>query len=379
MQSKKIKVLVVDDSSLFRQMIIQHLSAQPGIEVIGFAINAYDAKNKIPVLKPDVMTLDVEMPGLNGIEFLKQLLPINPIPVVLVSSLNLSVFDALSAGAVDFVRKPDMSASNSKSVFFSSLISKIRAASISKVRMSVRPTLSSNMPSSNMPVSGTSRQSMTGHTPKPQNPLLQKMPSKPMPFPPLSRSVLDSTIIGLGASTGGTEATLAVLEKLPANIPGIVITQHMPEGFTEMYAQRLNRICSMEVREAKNGDEIHPGLALIAPGGKQMEVVRSGRSYMVQVHPGAKVSGHCPSVDVLFSSIAKNVLINKVGIIMTGMGRDGADGLLSMRQSGAFTIGQDKESCVVYGMPMVAYNIGAVCTQASCDNIPSVLMNHLKK
>ena len=200
-----------------------------------------------------------------------------------------------------------------------------------------------------------------------------------LPFPPLSRSVLDSTIIGLGASTGGTEATLAVLEKLPANIPGIVITQHMPEGFTEMYAQRLNRICSMEVREAKNGDEIHPGLALIAPGGKQMEVVRSGRSYMVQVHPGAKVSGHCPSVDVLFSSIAKNVLINKVGIIMTGMGRDGADGLLSMRQSGAFTIGQDKESCVVYGMPMVAYNIGAVCTQASCDNIPSVLMNHLKK
>ncbi len=163
MQSKKIKVLVVDDSSLFRQMIIQHLSAQPGIEVIGFAINAYDAKNKIPVLKPDVMTLDVEMPGLNGIEFLKQLLPINPIPVVLVSSLNLSVFDALSAGAVDFVRKPDMSASNSKSVFFSSLISKIRAASISKVRMSVRPSLSSNMP-----VSGTSRQSMTGHTPKPQ-------------------------------------------------------------------------------------------------------------------------------------------------------------------------------------------------------------------
>ena len=374
MLSKKIKVLVVDDSSLFRQMIIQHLSAQPGIEVIGFAINAYDAKNKIPVLKPDVMTLDVEMPGLNGIEFLKQLLPVNPIPVVLVSSLNLSVFDALSAGAVDFVRKPDMSASNSKSVFFSSLISKIRAASVSKVRMSARPPLSSNTP-----VSGTSRQGMTGLAQKPQNPLLQKMPSKPMPFPPLSRSVLDSTIIGLGASTGGTEATLAVLEKLPADIPGIVITQHMPEGFTEMYAQRLNRICNMEVREAKNGDAIHPGLALIAPGGKQMEVVRSGRSYMVQVHPGAKVSGHCPSVAVLFSSIAKNVLINKVGIIMTGMGRDGADGLLSMRQSGAFTIGQDKESCVVYGMPMVAYNIGAVCTQASCDNIPSVLMNHLKK
>ena len=145
-----------------------------------------------------------------------------------------------------------------------------------------------------------------------------------------------------------------------------------------MYAQRLNRICNMEVREAKNGDVIRPGLALIAPGAKQMEVTRSGRNYTVQCRPGAKVSGHCPSVDVLFNSIASNVAVNKVGIIMTGMGRDGADGLLKMRQNGAFTIGQDKESCVVYGMPMVAYNIGAVCTQASCENIASVLMNHLK-
>ena len=202
---------------------------------------------------------------------------------------------------------------------------------------------------------------------------------KPMPFPPLPRNVLDSTIIGLGASTGGTEATLAVLQKLPAGMPGIVITQHMPEGFTEMYAQRLNRICSLEVKEAKNGDIIRPGLALIAPGGKQMEVVRSGRNYIVQCRPGAKVSGHRPSVNVLFNSIAENVAINKVGIIMTGMGSDGADGLLNMRKKGAFTIGQDKDSCVVYGMPMVAFNIGAVCTQASCDNIPSVLLNHLKK
>lgn len=364
--AKIIKVLVVDDSSLFRQMIINHLSAQPGIEVVGYAINAYDAKKKIPLLKPDVLTLDVEMPGLNGIEFLKQLLPTNPIPVVLVSSLNLSVFDALSAGAVDFVRKPDMSASNSKDTFFSSLVPKIRAASISKVR----PARQSSMAS---PAGGVSFSNAPGHMVQSQAPV------KPMPFPPLPRTVLDSTIIGLGASTGGTEATLAVLQKLPANIPGIVITQHMPEGFTSMYAQRLNRICSMEVREAKNGDIIQPGLALIAPGGKQMEVMRSGRNYIVQCRTGAKVSGHCPSVNVLFDSIAKNVVINKVGIIMTGMGSDGADGLLKMRKSGAFTIGQDKDSCVVYGMPMVAYNIGAVCTQASCDNIPSVLLNHLKK
>ncbi len=361
--SNTIKVLVVDDSSLFRQMIIQHLSSQPGIEVIGYAINAYDASQKVPRLEPDVLTLDVEMPGLSGIDFLKQLLPKKPIPVVLVSSLNLSVFDALSAGAVDFVRKPDMSAHNSKETFFSSLTAKVRAASKAKVRINRQNTgipAAPNTPNkSNIPnVSGGS--------------------VKPMPFPPLPRNVLDSTIIGLGASTGGTEATLAVLQKLPANMPGIVITQHMPEGFTEMYAQRLNRICSLEVKEAKNGDIIRPGLALIAPGGKQMEVVRSGRNYIVQCRPGAKVSGHRPSVNVLFNSIAENVAINKVGIIMTGMGSDGADGLLNMRKKGAFTIGQDKDSCVVYGMPMVAFNIGAVCTQASCDNIPSVLLNHLK-
>lgn len=365
MSTNKIKVLIVDDSSLFRQMIIQHLSSQPNMEVVGYAINAYDAQRKIPLLKPDVLTLDVEMPGLSGIDFLKQLLPKNPIPVVLVSSLNLSVFDALSAGAVDFVRKPDMSMSNSKNTFFSSLTAKVRAASMAKVRIA-RQT--NTAPAGNTSSSASSRMPMQAQT-----------AVKPMPFPPLSRMVLDSTIIGIGASTGGTEATLAVLQKLPANVPGIVVTQHMPEGFTAMYAQRLDRICSMEVREAKNGDIIRPGLALIAPGGKQMEVIRSGHNYIVQCHPGAKVSGHAPSVDVLFSSIAKNVLINKVGIIMTGMGRDGADGLLKMRQGGAFTIGQDKESCIVYGMPMVAYNIGAVCTQASLDNIPSVLMNHLKK
>lgn len=353
MYQKKIKVLVVDDSSLFRQMIIQSLSSHPNIVVVGFAINAYDAKQKIPRLKPDVMTLDVEMPGMNGIEFLKQLLPKNPIPVILVSSLNLNVFDALSAGAVDFVHKPDMSVHNSKEAFFASLATKVNVAAMAKVR-----SCRSSAPSS-------------GSSPSPA--------SRAMPFPPLSRTVLDSTIIGIGASTGGTEATLAVLKKLPADIPGIVITQHMPEGFTAMYAQRLNRICNMEVREAKNGDAIRPGLALIAPGSMQMEVIRSGRGYAVSCHPGEKVSGHCPSVDVLFSSIAKNVSIRKVGIIMTGMGRDGADGLLKMRQKGAFTIGQDKESCVVYGMPMVAYNIGAVAAQSSCENIPSVLMNHLGK
>ncbi len=189
---------------------------------------------------------------------------------------------------------------------------------------------------------------------------------------------LDHTIIGLGASTGGTEATLEVMKRLPADIPGMVIVQHMPPGFTAMYAQRLNRLCAMEVREAKNGDEIRRGLALVAPADLQARVVRMGSRYTLACQPGEKVSGHRPSVDALFTSMAAQVKCHMVGIIMTGMGRDGASGLLEMRKAGAYTIGQDKESCVVYGMPGVAQEIGAVKIQASCENIAAVLMQHLK-
>lgn len=353
MPSKTIKVFVVDDSSLFRKMIIDYLSSCPDIQVVGYAFNAYDARKKIPLLKPDVITMDVEMPGLNGIDFLKDFLPLHPIPVVLVSSLNLNVFDVLSAGAVDFVRKPDMNIV-SKEQFFSALNSKIHIASFAKVRCASRKRTTSTAAST---------------TTAPKKPLFA---GKQLSF--------RSTVIALGASTGGTEATLTVLKQLPADIPGMVITQHMPEGFTAMYAQRLNKLCQMEVREAKNGDQIRPGLVLIAPGSQQMEVVRSASGgYAVRCFSGQKVSGHMPSVDVLFRSVAKNVVGNKIGIIMTGMGKDGAEGLLEMRKKGAFTIGQDKASCVVYGMPMVAYNIGAVSIQASCEQIPSVLLNHLKK
>ena len=194
----------------------------------------------------------------------------------------------------------------------------------------------------------------------------------------LSSHVLDNVIIGLGASTGGTEATLEVMKRLPADTPGMVIVQHMPVGFTKMYADRLNRLCQMEVREAVNGDEIHRGLALIAPADYQARVVRMGSRYTLACQSGEKVSGHRPSVDVLFSSMATSVKCPMVGIIMTGMGRDGATGLLQMRQAGAYTIGQDQDSCVVYGMPAVAKEIGAVTVQASCENIASVLMTHLK-
>lgn len=345
---RKIRVLVVDDSAVARAFLIKGLSVYPYIEVVGYAINALDATAKIQRLNPDVMTLDVEMPGTNGIDFLGQLMPEHPLPVILVSSLNLRVFDALAAGAVDFVRKPD--GVESRDAFLRALAQKIVVASRAKVAPCRRAAARQAVPA--------------------------------VPAAMLGRGSglidLDHTIIGLGASTGGTEATLEVLKRLPADIPGMVIVQHMPKGFTGMYAQRLNKLCAMEVREAKNGDEIHRGLALIAPADLQARVVRMGTRYTLACQPGDKVSGHRPSVDALFSSMAAQVKCHMVGIIMTGMGRDGASGLLEMRRAGAYTIGQDKESCVVYGMPGVAHDIGAVMIQASCENIAPVLLQHLK-
>ena len=339
---KKIRVMVVDDSALARNLIIQGLSAHPRIEIAGYAINTLDAKQKLPRLRPDVVTMDVEMPGQSGIDFLKEYLPTHPVPVILVSSLNLKVFDALNAGAVDFVRKPDVQ--ESKEVFISNLTQKVLVASMARPRSA---------------------------------PL--RSPSIAVATPNLGGGpALDRVLVGLGASTGGTEATLEVMRRLPADIPPMVIVQHMPKGFTQMYADRLNRICKMEVREARNGDELHRGLALVAPADLQCRVVRIGEKYTVSCTPGEKVSGHRPSVDAMFHSMAEVVRCKMVGIIMTGMGQDGAAGLLEMRKKGAYTIGQDKESSVVYGMPMVANDIGAVCVQASCDNVANVLLRHLK-
>ncbi len=341
MQPKKVRVLVVDDSLVARKMIIDGLNAFANIEVIGYAINAVDAKQKVMRLQPDVMTCDVQMPGMSGLEFLRALLPEYPLPVVLVSSLNLGVFDALHVGAVDFVRKPD--GTQSTDSFIRALAQKVMVASHARVR----------------------RQAPE--------------PAGAGPAPALG-TMSGQCIIGLGASTGGTEATLEVMKRLPADIPGMVIVQHMPVGFTKMYADRLDRLCSMEVREAKNGDEIRRGLALIAPADFQCRVQRNAAGgYYVSCLPGEKVSGHRPSVDALFHSMAENVRCTMLGVIMTGMGADGAKGLLAMRQKGAYTIGQDQKSCVVYGMPNAAYKLGAVCEQASCENIASVLLRRLKR
>ena len=346
---KKIRVLVVDDSIFFGKLLCEKLSAYSYIEVIGHALNAYDAKNKIQTLKPDVLTLDVEMPQINGIEFLKKLIPINPIPVVLVSSLNLNVFEALQAGAVDFVKKPDLN--TNASTFINELALKINIASRAKVKK-IYPN---NLQSSTL-------------TEKIHAPLTSL----------INAQFNHSAIIAIGASTGGTEAILAVLKDLPAKCPPILVVQHMPVDFTNMYAERLNKICKMEVKEAKSGDVVRQGLVLIAPGNMHMKIIKIQDKYSVSCFLGEKVSGHMPSVDVLFNSMAEIVKKNAIGIILTGMGKDGANGLLKMRQNGAFTIGQDKQTCIVYGMPMVAKEIGAVEKQAPLEHISDILKKHLR-
>ncbi len=376
MAVKKIKVLIIDDSRVFVNFLTKELpETDDRIEIVGYAMSASEAMGKISRLNPDVITLDVEMPRTNGIDFLKELLPKHLIPVILVSSLNVGVFDALSNGAVDFVKKPDMSRNYSTKLFVQNLASKIVIASNATVKLPrVFRGSSVLKKSAAQPAAGASGSAASSiRKPVLPNVGICKLNGN-------NSLKLNSTIIALGASTGGTEATLQVLERLPADIPGMVITQHMPEGFTGMYAQRLNRLCKMEVKEAVNGDIIKRGRVLIAPGGdNHMRVVHLGGKYTVRVSPGEKVNGHRPSVDVLFKSVAQTVKGNAVGIILTGMGQDGAYGLLDMRNAGAYTIGQDKESCVVYGMPMVAQNIGAVCIQSSCTNIPSVLINYLNK
>lgn len=370
---KKTRVMVVDDSVMFRTLLINALSADPRFDVVGFAINAMDAMNKISLYKPEVLTLDIEMPGMTGLEFLKKLLPKHPIPVVLVSSLNVKVFDALAAGAVDFVRKPDDQNHIRRDAFLATLINKVVVASHSRVRL---PTAEGFIIADGAVTQKTSGGMRRFSAPAPATGLtaggrtVGNLPLK-------GASFSDDMVLAIGASTGGTEAILAVMQQFPAKMPGIVITQHMPPGFTAMYAERLNRLCKVEVREAKHGDRVQPGLALLAPGGMQMRLVRMGNGYSVSCMGTEKVSGHCPSVDVLFDSVASIARNKAIGVILTGMGADGAAGMLRMRKNGAYTIGQDKESCVVYGMPMEAYKIGAVCTQVSLNAVASTVIARL--
>lgn len=350
---KKVRVLIVDDSLFFRKVLSDGLEKEKDIQVIGTAIDVDDAKVKIKALKPDVLTLDVEMPKMNGIEFLKQLMQTEPLPVIMVSGVNVRVFDTLAAGAVDFVKKPQSKSLADMDQFFKELSNKIKIASVAELKTKKNKPVNASVPGA------------------PVKKIFNSM---------IPKTVQDRYVIAIGASTGGTEAILEVLQPLPKDMPGIVVTQHMPTGFTKMYAERANRLCALEVKEAEDHDLIQPGRVLIAPGGMQMTVVkRPNGGYAVRCQPGEKVSGHCPSVDVLFQSVADKVRQDALGVILTGMGSDGAKGLLNMRMNGAYTIGQDKESSVVYGMPMVAFNSGAVCKQVSCGNISDEILQYLRR
>ena len=328
-----IKVLIVEDSIVFRELLVQNLGKDPAIQIVATARDPFEARDLILKHHPDVMTLDVELPRMSGIDFLKRLIPQYPLPVVVISSLSDKVFDAMNAGAVDFVAKPAVSSRKQLEDFIKNeLLVKIKIASSARIG-NVKKTVMMNQVQHRLESQG-------------------------------------NLIVAIGASTGGTEATSAVVRQFGADIPGIVCVQHMPPGFTQMYAKRLNDESKLCVKEAETGDRVLPGHMVIAPGGdRHMQLVKVGNNYQVEVKPGPRVNGHCPSVDVLFDSVARTAGADAVGIILTGMGGDGAKGLLAMRRAGARTIGQDESTCVVYGMPKVAYELGAVQYQEKLSDI----------
>ena len=319
---RPIRVLIVEDSIVFRELLVQNLKKDPAI-----------ARDAILACKPDVMTLDVELPRMSGIEFLRKLMPQYPLPVVVISSLSDKVFDALNAGAVDFVAKPAVSSRTQLEDFIrNELLVKIKIASTAKISNIKKTVMAQEQQQLN--VKG------------------------------------QELVVAIGASTGGTEAIFDVVKNYGTDIPGIVVVQHMPPGFTKMYAKRLNDQCRIRAKEAQTGDRVLPGTLLLAPGGDMhMHLVKVNGVYQVEIKRGPRVNGHCPSVDVLFESVAKVAGPKAVGIILTGMGGDGAKGLLQMRKAGARTIGQDESTCVVYGMPKVAYDLGAVEHQEKLSDI----------
>ncbi len=346
---KKIRVLIVDDSALVRQILSDGLSKDENLEVVGSATDPYMARDMIVKLRPDVLTLDVEMPKMDGVEFLRKLMPQYPLPVVMVSSLTQKgkqvTLDALDAGAVDFVTKPTANLKDGLNSLIMELRTKVKIASTANV---------SHWKNKPVPMSRPSIQSSAA----------------------LSETTLK--VIAIGASTGGTEAIKKVIDMFPRTSPGVVIVQHMPAGFTKLYADRLNQSCQMEVVEAQDGDRVVPGKVLIAPGGFHMTVRRVGGEYIVDCKAGDKVNGHCPSVSVLFDSVAKHVGANAVGVILTGMGGDGADGMKVMRDAGSFNIAQDEKTSVIFGMPKVAIDKGGVNEILPLDKIPERVFLYLK-
>ncbi|WP_136255294.1 MULTISPECIES: protein-glutamate methylesterase/protein-glutamine glutaminase [Halomonadaceae] len=341
MTSARIKVLCVDDSALIRDLLSEIINAQPDMEVVAVAPDPIVARDLIKQHNPDVLTLDVEMPRMDGLDFLERLMRLRPMPVLMVSSLTQSgsevTLRALELGALDFLAKPSMGIRNGMMEYGDLIAEKLRAAARS------RP-----------------RQARAKDRPAPQT--LQA---------PL---VSSEKLLIIGASTGGTEAIRNVLEPLPSNAPAILITQHMPGGFTRSFAERLDKLCRIRVKEASDGERVLPGHAYIAPGDQHLKLARSGANYVVRLDDGPPVNRHRPSVDVLFDSAAQQAGRNAIGVLLTGMGKDGAAGLLAMRKAGAATVAQDEASCVVFGMPREAIALGAADEVLPLEDIAPRLM-----
>jgi two-component system, chemotaxis family, protein-glutamate methylesterase/glutaminase len=339
----KIRCLVVDDSALVRQMLTEFLNSDGDIEVVGWAPDPYVAREKIKELNPDVMTLDIEMPRMDGLSFLEKVMSLRPMPVVLVSSLTQKGADAairaLELGAVDYVGKPLIGVKEGFEALRGELVEKVKSAARAKVKAFDRQRQSARAP-----IAFDHRLSSEGR------------------------------VVAVGASTGGVEALYALITSLPANAPGMLVTQHMPAGFTSSFAGRLNEHSAMTVSEAKDGDRVLPGHVFIAPGNLHLALVRNGANYRCAIRDGERVSGHRPSVDVLFRSFAEAASGNAAGVILTGMGNDGAKGLLEMRKAGAFTIGQDESSSLIYGMPKAAKQAGGVVKEMDLTKIGQELL-----
>jgi two-component system, chemotaxis family, protein-glutamate methylesterase/glutaminase len=337
---RKIKVLIVDDSALVRKMLAEFLSSDPGIEVVGTAPDAFVAREKIKALNPDVLTLDVEMPKMDGVTFLRNLMRLRPMPVVMVSSLTEHgaeiTLDALAVGAVDYLPKPKVDLAATFADYTAELIEKIKVAATARVKAYEPARAAIDLQAT--------------HSFSADAVLARAAPRQ---FRTTDR------LIAVGASTGGTEAIKDFLLGMPADAPGIVITQHIPKAFSTPFAERMNRTCPMTVYEASDGQQILPGHAYIAPGDRHLVVVRSGARWICRLDDGPPVNRHKPSVDVLFRSVAQEAGYNAIGVLLTGMGKDGALGLKEMRDAGSPTIAQDEATSVVWGMPGEAVNIGA--------------------
>jgi two-component system chemotaxis response regulator CheB len=351
--ARRIRVLVVDDSAVVRRILSTELAKFADIHVVGTAIDPYAAREKIVELEPDVLTLDIEMPRMNGLDFLEKMMRHRPMPVVVVSSLTAenseTALRAFDLGAVEVIAKPGSRFSTPD--VGGTLVRAIRAAAVAR-----------------LPGAAAARTVRAASA-----------AAAPVPRPPGRQLDTTHKIIAIGASTGGTRAIETVLTRMPADAPGIVIVQHMPAGFTEAFATRLNTICTVRVREARDGDILTPGVALVAPGNFHMVLNRSGASYSVRVKDGPQVHHQRPAVDVLFYSVAQHAGRNAVGVVLTGMGADGARGLAAMRERGAHTIAQNEESCVVFGMPKEAIALGAAAEVLALDGMADGILSAIQR